>query len=65
MKTTRFEVLSPDEVQRIHEASMQILETVGVHLEWKTAQEIFREAGPRWKRRRRASGSRKVWFKRR
>jgi trimethylamine---corrinoid protein Co-methyltransferase len=45
MKTTRFEVLSPDEVQRIHEASMQILETVGVHLEWKTAQEIFREAG--------------------
>jgi trimethylamine--corrinoid protein Co-methyltransferase len=45
MKTARFEVLSREEVERIHTASMEVLATVGVKVEWKTAREIFREAG--------------------
>ncbi len=45
MKTTRFEVLSSEEVERIHAASMQILENVGVQVDWNTARNLFREAG--------------------
>jgi trimethylamine--corrinoid protein Co-methyltransferase len=45
MKTARFEVLSGQEVERIHAASMEVLATVGVKVEWKTARELFRQAG--------------------
>jgi trimethylamine--corrinoid protein Co-methyltransferase len=45
MKTARFEVLSRTEVEQIHAASMEILATVGVQVEWTTARDIFREAG--------------------
>ncbi|HSR30664.1 MAG TPA: trimethylamine methyltransferase family protein [Anaerolineae bacterium] len=45
MKTARFEVLSQEEVERIHAASMEVLSTVGVRVEWRPAREIFREAG--------------------
>lgn len=45
MKTTRFEVLSPDEVERIHAASMEILAEVGIKVNFKKARELFREAG--------------------
>lgn len=45
MKTQRFEVLSPDEVERIHAASMEILAEVGVKVSYPTAREIFRQAG--------------------
>ena len=45
MKTVRFEVLSQPEVERIDAASMDILATVGVKVEWKTARDLFREAG--------------------
>jgi trimethylamine--corrinoid protein Co-methyltransferase len=45
MKTIRFEVLSQAEVQRIHAASMEILSTVGVQVDWPTAQDLFRQAG--------------------
>lgn len=47
MKTTRFEVLSQAEVERIHAASMEILDTVGIKVDYKTARDIFREAGAR------------------
>jgi trimethylamine--corrinoid protein Co-methyltransferase len=45
MKTTRFEVLSPQEVERIHAASMEILAEVGIKVNYKKARELFREAG--------------------
>jgi trimethylamine--corrinoid protein Co-methyltransferase len=45
MKTARFEVLSQGEVERIHAASMEILATAGVEVEWPMAREIFRRAG--------------------
>jgi trimethylamine--corrinoid protein Co-methyltransferase len=45
METARFEVLSQREVERIHGASMEVLSSVGVKVEWKPARDIFREAG--------------------
>ena len=45
MKTSRLEVLSPAEVQRIHAASMTILETVGIRVDYQAARELFRRAG--------------------
>ena len=45
MKTARFEVLSKDEVERIHAASMEILAQVGIKVKYKKARDIFREAG--------------------
>jgi trimethylamine:corrinoid methyltransferase-like protein len=45
MKTARFEVLSPDEVERIHGASMQVLGEVGLKVDYAPAREIFRQAG--------------------
>jgi trimethylamine---corrinoid protein Co-methyltransferase len=45
MKTTRFEVLSNDEVERIHAASMEILAEVAIKVNYKKARDIFREAG--------------------
>jgi len=45
MKTVRFEVLSQEEVERIHASSMEILSTVGVQVAWKPAREIFGKAG--------------------
>jgi trimethylamine--corrinoid protein Co-methyltransferase len=45
MKTTRYEVLSPAEVERIHAASMEILSTVGVKVDYKKARDLFRQTG--------------------
>jgi len=45
MKTARFEVLSQEEVERIHAASMEILADVGIKVNYRKAREIFREAG--------------------
>ena len=45
MKTARFEVLSPDEVERIHGASMQVLGGVGVKVDYAPARDLFRRAG--------------------
>jgi trimethylamine--corrinoid protein Co-methyltransferase len=45
MKTTRFEVFNREEVERIHAASMEILAEVGIKVNYKTARELFREAG--------------------
>lgn len=45
MKTTRFEVLSSEEVARIHAASMEILAEVGIKVNYKKARELFCEAG--------------------
>jgi trimethylamine--corrinoid protein Co-methyltransferase len=45
MKTSRFEVLTREEVERIHTTSMDLLATTGVHLDWPQAQGLFREAG--------------------
>jgi trimethylamine:corrinoid methyltransferase-like protein len=38
MKTTRFEVLSQNEVERIHAASMEILAEVGIKVNFKKAR---------------------------
>jgi trimethylamine--corrinoid protein Co-methyltransferase len=45
MRTTRFKVLSQEEVERIHAVSMDVLWTVGVKVDYQTARDIFREAG--------------------
>ncbi len=45
MKTSHFEVLSPEEVERIHAASMELLSSVGVRVEWQKARDLFRQAG--------------------
>ena len=45
MKTARFEVLSADEVARIHNASLTLLDEVGIKVDYPTARAIFREAG--------------------
>ncbi len=45
MKTTRFEVLSPQEIERIHAASMEILADVGIKVDYGKARELFRQAG--------------------
>ena len=45
MKTARLEVLSPQEIERIHAASMEILAEIGVKVDYHTAREIFRKAG--------------------
>jgi trimethylamine--corrinoid protein Co-methyltransferase len=47
MKTTRFEVLAPAEVEQIDAASMEILDTVGVQVDYGFARRLFREAGAR------------------
>jgi trimethylamine---corrinoid protein Co-methyltransferase len=45
MKTNRFEVLSLDEIERIHSTSMEILAEVGIKVNYKKARHLFREAG--------------------
>ena len=45
MKTGRFEVLSQQEVERIHAASMEILADVGIRVDYGRARELFRQAG--------------------
>jgi trimethylamine--corrinoid protein Co-methyltransferase len=45
MKTAQFEVLSQDEVERIHAASMEILSAVGIKVDYQTARDLFRQAG--------------------
>jgi len=45
MRTSRFEVLSQDEVERIHGLSLELLRDVGVKVDYKTARDIFRSAG--------------------
>jgi len=44
MKTATYEVLSHAEVERIHSASMEVLETIGVKVDYKIARDIFRQA---------------------
>jgi len=45
MRTAWFEVLSPQEIDRIHAASMQILAEVGVKVDYGRARELFGQAG--------------------
>jgi trimethylamine--corrinoid protein Co-methyltransferase len=45
MKTRHLEVLSDQEIKQIDVASMEVLEEVGIQVEYKKAREIFREAG--------------------
>ncbi|MEW5785683.1 MAG: trimethylamine methyltransferase family protein [Bacillota bacterium] len=42
---TKFAVLSREEIEMIHDASMAILSTVGIKVEYKIARDIFRSAG--------------------
>jgi trimethylamine---corrinoid protein Co-methyltransferase len=42
---SRFEVLSADELEQIHSASMEVLAETGVKVEFEMARNIFREAG--------------------
>ncbi len=45
MKTATLQVLSPHEIETIHNASMQILQEVGVKVEFPYARQLFAEAG--------------------
>jgi trimethylamine--corrinoid protein Co-methyltransferase len=45
MKTSRFEVLSAEEVSQIHAASMDILQSIGVKVDYPPAQRLFQAAG--------------------
>jgi len=45
MSRTKFEVLTPSEIETIHQASMEVLNTVGMKCTFKKAQELFRQAG--------------------
>jgi trimethylamine--corrinoid protein Co-methyltransferase len=42
---TRFQVLSQHEIERIHTASLEILEQVGIKVPYKTARELYKQAG--------------------
>ena len=44
MKTV-YEVLSREEVERIHAASMEVLQTVGIKVDYPFARDLFRKAG--------------------
>lgn len=48
MKPARFEVLSQEELGRIHAASMQILAEVGIKVDYPFAARLFQEAGARY-----------------
>lgn len=45
MKTRAFTVLSQDEVERISNASMEILAEVGIKVPYQKAREVFKEGG--------------------
>jgi trimethylamine--corrinoid protein Co-methyltransferase len=45
VKTARFEVLSRQELERIHAASMDVLESVGIRVDYKVARDLFQRAG--------------------
>ena len=45
MKTYPLMVLSQEEVERISDASMEVLAEVGIKVPYKKAREIFRENG--------------------
>ena len=45
MRTATLQVLSPHEIETIHNASMQILQEVGVKVEFPFARQLFAEAG--------------------
>lgn len=45
MKTAPFNVLSQDEIERISNASMEVLAEIGIKVPYKKAREIFREGG--------------------
>ena len=42
---TMYQVLDTDDVERIHNASMEILETVGIKVDYSVARDLFRKAG--------------------
>ncbi len=45
MKTHTFDVLGPQEIQQIHAASMEVLETIGIKVDYEIARKIFAKAG--------------------
>lgn len=47
MTAPRLEVLTPQEIERIHAASMEVLQKVGIKVGYRRAREMFGEAGAR------------------
>ena len=47
MKSVRFEVLSQQEIERIHAVSMEVLAEVGIRVDYGKARELFGQAGAR------------------
>jgi trimethylamine--corrinoid protein Co-methyltransferase len=45
MKTARFQVLSQQDIERIHAASMEIMADIGVKVDYGKARELFGQAG--------------------
>ena len=41
----RFEYFSDEEVQKVHEATLRVLETVGVDFSYQPALDVFKKAG--------------------
>jgi trimethylamine--corrinoid protein Co-methyltransferase len=44
---TQFEVLSKAEIETIHAASMEVLQSVGIKVDYAVARDLFRQAGAR------------------
>jgi trimethylamine--corrinoid protein Co-methyltransferase len=42
---TLYEVLSSEEIQRIHSASIEVLQTIGIKVDYSVARNLFRNAG--------------------
>jgi trimethylamine--corrinoid protein Co-methyltransferase len=45
MRTTKLKVLSSEEIKRIHQVSMDVLDSVGIRVDYQIARDLFREAG--------------------
>ncbi len=45
MKLKKIEILSTDEIQSIHSASMELLSTVGINIDSPSARQLFKENG--------------------
>ena len=45
MKLTKFEVLAKDEIQQIHNLTLELLETIGVKVQTNEARELLKEHG--------------------
>ena len=65
MTRAKFEILSTDEVTRIHDASLDVLANAGAQVDDLEARKMVGEAGAKSKRATGSSGSLRISFMRR